>query len=269
MDTRQAIWAKANRMAQRPSSKTALSVARRLSHPRVPWSTPPLVADVQNYQHRRLNHGAKPATINREVGFARAACREAGIAWPQVRGLREKPKTRVLTRDEYEKIEAALPPWPKHLAIVLVGTGMRIGEALHLLAGDIKYEFVTGRVEFMVRDPKEGDDKLVIGGKAAGLAASWLYRNSGEVGLGRPDSTPQADHDLFAYHLSRACEATGVQHTTPHDLRRTFGSWALDAGATLEQVAQCLGHRSVDTTRRCYGRIDPATRAKVAGLVMP
>lgn len=35
----------------------------------------------------------------------------------------------------------------------------------------------------------------------------------------------------------------------PHTLRHTFGKDLVDTGVSLDQVAQLMGHASVDTTR--------------------
>ena len=40
-----------------------------------------------------------------------------------------------------------------------------------------------------------------------------------------------------------------VEELPPHTLRHTFGKNLVDAGVSLDRVAQLLGHESVDTTR--------------------
>jgi site-specific recombinase XerD len=45
-----------------------------------------------------------------------------------------------------------------------------------------------------------------------------------------------------------ACEKAGLTGITPHCLRHTFASWALQAGATLAEVQEALGHSNIATT---------------------
>ena len=57
----------------------------------------------------------------------------------------------------------------------------------------------------------------------------------------------------WAATLSRA----GIEHATPHDLRRTAASWMVMAGTPIEQVARYLGHSSPRTTWKVYGKFAP------------
>jgi integrase len=52
----------------------------------------------------------------------------------------------------------------------------------------------------------------------------------------------------FARTVARA----GIEHCTPHDLRRTAGSWLLQAGLPIEVVSSMLGHSDIRTTREVY-----------------
>lgn len=45
----------------------------------------------------------------------------------------------------------------------------------------------------------------------------------------------------------------GVVKLAPHDLRRTFAKLSRKGGAPLEQIQLCLGHESLDTTRKYLG----------------
>jgi integrase len=268
MTTDMALQKKLARMHGRPSYRTAQSIVSRLRGT-TRLSTPPTKRQVVDYQLDRLAAGARPSTVNRELGFLRAACREADLGYPAVRTLRESPRTRVLTRAEWEKLHEFLPGWEKDLATVLIGTGMRVGEALKARPQDIQIEGKLARktVRITVANPKEGVEKVCIGAASAAHAVERLLLAGN--GLLREGSSPPRDYEIFRYSLTRASKIAEIPRVTAHDLRRTFGSWALDCGASLEQVAQCLGHQSVDTTRRCYGRINPKVRTDVARKVLP
>ena len=50
--------------------------------------------------------------------------------------------------------------------------------------------------------------------------------------------------------------AVGVPEVTPHYFRHYRGSTLLEAGLTLPEVQEVLGHRSIQTTRRIYIHLD-------------
>lgn len=50
--------------------------------------------------------------------------------------------------------------------------------------------------------------------------------------------------------LERRAEKAGIDHFTPHDLRRSFGTHLTEAGVTLDLVRQLFGHVEISTTQR-------------------
>lgn len=66
--------------------------------------------------------------------------------------------------------------------------------------------------------------------------------------------------------LQRRGEKAGVAPFSPHDLRRTFISNLLDAGADIVTVSQLAGHASPSTTSR-YDRRGEAAKRKAINLL--
>ena len=66
--------------------------------------------------------------------------------------------------------------------------------------------------------------------------------------------------------LKRRARQAAIAECSPHDLRRSFVSSALEAGADLALVQALAGHASPTTTAR-YDRRPEAARAAAARLV--
>ena len=74
--------------------------------------------------------------------------------------------------------------------------------------------------------------------------------------------TAQAIYNMLC---TRAQEA-GIKNFSPHDLRRTFISHLLDAGADISTVSKMAGHANIQTTAR-YDRRPEEAKQKTAALL--
>jgi integrase len=83
---------------------------------------------------------------------------------------------------------------------------------------------------------------------------------------GRLDtSKPMSSQAIYNLLGKRAAEA-GVKEFSPHDLRRSFVSDLLEAGADIPTVAKMAGHANVQTTAR-YDRRPEEAKRKAARLL--
>jgi integrase/recombinase XerD len=74
--------------------------------------------------------------------------------------------------------------------------------------------------------------------------------------------TSQAIYNM----LSKRAQETGIQNFSPNDVRRTFISHLLDAGADIAIVSKMAGHASIQTTAR-YDRRPEEAKHKAAELL--
>jgi integrase len=57
--------------------------------------------------------------------------------------------------------------------------------------------------------------------------------------------------------LAAAAARAGLPHVSHHDLRHVAAAHMAEAGTSMEEIAQVLGHSNVNTTRRLYARFSP------------
>jgi integrase len=164
----------------------------------------------------------------------------------------------------------------KHLAAlrgVLYGGGLRRAEVVSLDMSDFLPE--TGALT--VRHGKGDKARIVyLTGGAQGAMATWLPVRGPDPGAlflpinkgGRLTHRRMTDQAILAMLRRRAIKA-GVGHFSPHDLRRTFISDLLDAGADIATVQKLAGHASVATTGRYDRRGEHAKQRAAALLHVP
>jgi len=146
------------------------------------------------------------------------------------------------------------------LFLLLLRTGMRIGEALGLKLNDLdikdrKVHLFMGEKNSMGRVVYLSDDALFA-------MKLWLRRREknkefifyGQSGGHLCYSTGRG---LFVKYLKKA--GLDQKGYTVHCLRHTFASELLNAGMRLECLQQLLGHQDIEVTRR-YARLTDTTR---------
>ncbi len=215
------------------------------------------------------NRGLKPVSIRGRLGSIKAFLRH----------LIEEDVVRheVLSRSVSVKVPDALPRAiapedvrqllsvidnvrNRALVLMLLRTGMRIGELLALRVQDID---LKEQKVFIYEAKKTGMGRVVyFSSDAKDALVAWLNQKDPRedvlaYGKKYESITYAAARQMFAGYLKKA----GLLHKdyTLHCLRHTFASELLNAGMRLECLQPLLGHTSLEVTRR-YARLTDKTR---------
>lgn len=220
-----------------------------------------------------IDDGLSNATVNRNIALLSAsltAAADADIipANPALRlklGLTENPSERTLDRDEQHQLFDALSTdLDRALVAVLLGTGCRWGEAIALTAQRV--DLVDQSVRYrQAWDVANRDLITHTKGKKRRTVpfAPWV----GEYLTDRVEAMPEgylfADDagtpldysNWHARHWSPAIESSGLNSSgrdraTIHTLRHTYATEQLEAGLSLAEIADLLGHKNIATTER-------------------
>jgi len=146
------------------------------------------------------------------------------------------------------------------MILVLLRTGMRIGELLNTLVEDVNlkerkidiYEAEKTRVGRVVYLSNDAIRALQAWKKIREPHKLFLFYSQG-----RHTMTYATARIMFNKYIDKA--DLGHKGYTLHALRHTCASDLLNAGMRLECVQQILGHSSIEMTRR-YARLTDKTR---------
>lgn len=249
--------------------------------------------DALRYQHTaairaQLVSRYKPATVNKFLSALRGVLRQAwrlglmtaedytrAVDLQAVTG-QTLPAGRELAPGEIGALMAVCgkDPGPAgtrdaSIIAILYTAGLRRDEVARLDLAD--YDPTTGRLVIHGKRNKERTAYLLNG--AAEALADWLAIRGEDPGplfwpipKGGRLVARRINAQLIYDMLARRGEEAGIQHFSPHDLRRTFVSELLDAGADIATVSKMAGHANVTTTAR-YDRRDEQAKQKAAGLL--
>ena len=161
----------------------------------------------------------------------------------------------------------------RDLAIVtlLLGTGIRVSECVGLDVQDI--DFRNDGIKVI----RKGGSEMIVyfGEEVRNALLDYL-----EV---REGITPVAGHENALFYSTQrkrlgvqavenmvrkyAREVTSTKKITPHKLRSTYGTALYRETGDIYLVADVLGHKDVNTTKKHYAAMEDARRRKAATAV--
>lgn len=219
-------------------------------------TTPARINDCIN---KMSDVGRSPATINRYLAVLSHAFTYAvkDLGWMEDNPIRKitKPKeprgrVRFLSADERERLLEACKQSSNGMlypAVVLaMSTGMRRGEQFSLTWNKVNLD--NGRI--VLEDTKNGERRTVV---ATGIALDELRRMSKVRRIDNPHVFPGKKRgqpvDLCA-PWRKALKAAEIEDFHWHDLRHTFASELAMSGATLAEIAEAMGHKTLAMVKR-------------------
>jgi site-specific recombinase XerD len=251
-------------------------MAARVPLPNLEAITPTLWLD---YVDARLAAGIHPATLNRELGDLRrllhflaeqgeAVCGRMLLVEPlrvgspmprdipveQLRRLLQQLKAKATSEKDGARRAGLLD---RAWCLLMVTSGLRTGEVRRLRLSDLNLDARRVRIE----QSKGLQDRMVcISQETAEALRAYLAARGPVAG----DRVFIHNHRplTLTYCRDRLCtagERCGVR-VTPHQLRHSFASLLLNAGAPILVVQALMGHKHVDTTLR-YARLYDSTVA--------
>lgn len=152
---------------------------------------------------------------------------------------------------------------------LLYAAGLRRAEVVGLDAAN--FDVTTGAI--LVRGKGNKERRIYVTNGALDAVKAWLghrgnvpgplllpVRKGGGIQIRRMTDAAVAER---VHHLAARA---GVTSFSPHDLRRSFVSDMLDAGADIATVQQMAGHASPTTTSK-YDRRGERAKLRAAGLL--
>ena len=151
-------------------------------------------------------------------------------------------------------------PRDRTMIIVLLRTGMRIGELLGTKVEDI--DLKEKRIEIYQAQKTQVGRVVYMSDDAQAVLKEWFSKRDANkeyvfYGNGRNTLGYAAARAMFVKYVDKG-GLSGKGYTL-HCLRHTFASELLNAGMRLECLQQLLGHTCIEMTRR-YARLTDNTR---------
>jgi len=226
-----------------------------------------LLAFIEHEQDRGLKATSIRTRMRSLTAFLRFAM-EDGVVRPEIFSKRIIIKIpdslpRAIEPDDVEKLLSVIDKIrDKAMILVLLRTGMRIGELLSTRLQDVHLK--EKRIEIYEAHKNRVGRVVYLSDDARDALINWLNKRDNRTEFvfygqrNKPLSYPAA-RMVFVKYLKK----TGLSHKgyTLHCLRHTNASELLNAGMPLECLKELLGHSTVEMTRR-YAKLTDMTRER-------
>lgn len=239
--------------------------------------------DIQDYVNALTADGYSLSTIKKQFnlisGFLRFANTKGIFPRPihnnvklPAQSIVKKPKRGIEAYDIFEQdalrkvLETGESPG-YFAALLMLETGMRIGECLALTWSDIDWARRAIRInktfvrlgnrskQFVQNEAKSySSNRTIPLGQRACLYLNELRRREERPceyifhnEYGQPLS-----YEAMRYHISQACRKAGVPYYGQHVFRHTFATNCYNRGCDVKILSKLLGHSNVSITYNIY-----------------
>lgn len=162
----------------------------------------------------------------------------------------------------------------RDLAIItlLLGTGIRVSECVGLDLNDVDFK------NNGIRVIRKGGNEMIVyfGDEVEEALKNYIYLNRNQIA-----TLDGHENALFLSLQKRRISVRAVENLvkkytkyitpnkniTPHKLRSTYGTTLYNETNDIYLVADVLGHKDVNTTRKHYAQMDDNIRRKAANAV--
>ncbi|MBT8163089.1 MULTISPECIES: tyrosine-type recombinase/integrase [Arthrobacter] len=257
--------------------------------------------DLIRWIQRMVKKGCSPKTVANVHGFVHAAMNSAvrrrlrpdnpcnGRLLPKDNATDDKAM--FLTMDQVNLIINQADQWHQPMWRLLIGSGLRLGEATALTPSDFQLDAETPSVR-ITKAYQEMEDGWAVGApktkkarRTVALAPSTVEAIRDRVESaerGKPVFTISRDTLVYPQHRQwldawyDATKAAIANKDMPlklekrpriHDIRHSHASMMIAGGMNLYELANRLGHESIITTTKTYGHLVPDAHFRAAAMV--
>lgn len=240
-----------------PVSKLRTSDVRRLIADRsAAGQSPASVHRIISTLYNALQAGVRERTLVDNVA--------GGVSLPRVTA---KP-VRAMSEDDADRIlEVSRGTFLEALVELLLGSGMRLGEALGLDQGDVNLEssfVLVRRSKTTVRAVPISDDAVEA---LRRHIARLKRRGADEPVFVGPRSGDRMSPATASHAFPRLLERAGLHRLTPHGLRHGAATLLVAKGVPMRHVAEQLGHKNPALTARVYAHVLPEAQKDAVRLL--
>jgi integrase/recombinase XerD len=227
--------------------------------------------DIEAFIEREQDRGIKITTIRTRLVSILSFLRywmEEGMVSPEVffRRIRlQMPERlpRAMEPDDLQKLLSVVDHTrDRAMILVLLRTGMRIGELLSTRMNDIHLK--DRRIEIYEGEKNRLGRVVYLSKDAVCALEAWFHERvqwQEYVFYGRGRMSKRMCYSTARSRFMLYVQKAGLiqKGYTVHALRHTFATELLNAGMRLECLQVLLGHRGIEETRR-YARLTDKTR---------
>lgn len=197
-----------------------------------------------------------------------------------------------MTMDQMRQILVHINVWQRPMFELLIGSGLRLGEATALTPADFQLDAETPSVRITKSFQEDGAKNWEVGPPKTKKARRTVALAPSTVSAirDRVESMPAGQRvfsikpgtDIFPQHRQwlehwhnavDAAKASKVdklvieRRPRIHDIRHSHASMMIAGGMNLYELANRLGHESIITTTKTYGHLVPDAHFRAAAMV--